>query len=115
MSILPVKFYEFNFDQVQNFEFSMELILEANQAMFTLRDPRYVSYNDYVDRSLYLRWYVVSLLNSDDRHSWYTEDGESILQIWLLDNCKGRFSSRSWSHVCFENRHDAMLFKLAFA
>ncbi|MNR88488.1 hypothetical protein D3C71_1885620 [compost metagenome] len=77
---------------------------------------RHVLYEEYLDKALYLRWTVIRVASQDYWTTWeelsrYEEDA----LLWCHTNAKGRYHSKNFnSYVSFENRQDAMLFKLAF-
>lgn len=83
--------------------------------MMTLDDPRYVGYEQYVAEGHYLRFHVVFVAAKPDwlPHAEYYDFSDMIVE-WLRDNAKKRFSTKHWAYVCFEDRQDAMMFKLAF-
>ncbi|MNL44226.1 hypothetical protein D3C87_1667870 [compost metagenome] len=93
----------------------LDIQKEAKAAMMTVDDPKFVDYPQYHSEGLYLRWLPIRI---DAKPTWadgleYYEFEDEMIE-WLCENCRGRFSTKHWAFVCFEDRQDAMLFKLAF-
>lgn len=81
--------------------------------MVTIDHPHWVSYEYFVKNGLYLRWNPIWMNLADyNGKDWY--DIEDMFMEWLTENTTSRFSFRNWQCVNFENRRDAMMFKLAF-
>ena len=77
---------------------------------------RFVSYENFVANKLYLRWHTVRVVGQD---YWSTfeelQEFETDVLTWCYENTKSQWAARNpHQYVCFQDRQDAMLFKLAF-
>ena len=81
--------------------------------MTRMSHPRFVSYSEYADNALYTRFHIIPTGPIDDHVSWW--DAEQEICEWLATVAKGRFSFRNpLTVICFEDRRDAMLFKMVY-
>lgn len=76
-----------------------------------------IDYPTFLSHRYYLRWYTVEVT---DYHKWISFDDLDYLQskvdTWLqYATFKGRhYACDNFRFVSFENRHDAIQFKLVF-
>ena len=95
--------------------FTSELLADEFAVMTHIDHPKFVPHPRYVDEGLYLRFHVVKI--PDTVHfdsSTYYAYHDTIID-WINENVKKRFSTRNLTtYLCFEDRKEAMMFKLAF-
>ena len=73
-----------------------------------------ISHLKYITDNLFLRWYVVNFPQVLNRNFEFVRTIDDTHMQWCTDNCKSGFVKCSEWMLAFEDRREALMFKVVF-